>query len=97
MNHFLNVMAYSVLLIILMWSGKRALKAVGVYRLSRTVASNPEPHVCGDPKCPATVLISAIEDTHRQVRIEACWAVLTLLVPLAATTYAFGLLMSRLA
>jgi hypothetical protein len=99
--HFLNVMVYSVLLITALWFGKRALKAVGIYRFSRAaVGGHPRAlpaHVCADESCPGAVLTSVMAETHRKVRIEALWAVLIFLAPLTAATYTFVLLMGRLA
>jgi len=97
MTHFLNVAVYTLLLVNALWWGRRALTAVGVYRFSRAAVGEQQEHECADPNCPGAVLISAMADTHREVRADAFWAVLTFLVPLAAAVYVFGLLMGRLA
>ena len=96
MRHFWILFIYSALLMMALWYSRDAIKKVGIYRFSRAVASDPEPHDCGDPKCPATALISAIEDTHRKVRTEAIFAVVSALATLVATAWAFVHLMGRL-
>jgi hypothetical protein len=98
MNHFLNMFVYSALLTMALWYGRAAVKPVGIYLFSRrAVVSTPVPHVCDDPECPATVLILAIDDTHRKVRTEAIVAVIQSLATLVAAAYAFVLVMGRLA
>ena len=96
-RHFLNVMVYSLLLIQALWFGRRAVKAVGIYRFSRDAVTPGEAHECGDKDCPATLLISAMHETHLKVRTEAFWAVGTAVMTIAAAVFVFGLLMSRLA
>jgi hypothetical protein len=100
MNLFWNLAAYSVLLAMALWFclriGRGAVKSVGIYYFSRAVARNSDTHVCGDPKCSAIVLISAIDDTHRKVRTEAIVAVGESLVALAAVAYTFVFFMGRL-
>jgi len=100
MNHFLNMFTYSVLLTMALWFGRAAVKPVGIYLFSRRAhlaVGVPVPHVCDDPECPATTLISAIDDTHRKVRTEAIVAVIQSLATLVAAAYAFVLVMGRLA
>jgi hypothetical protein len=100
MNHFLALFLYSALLTMALWYGKAAVKSVGIWHFSRAVYTTGGPasmtHECEDPKCPATALISAIDDTHRKVRTEAIFAVVSALTTLVATVYAFVLLMGRL-
>jgi hypothetical protein len=104
MNPFWDLAAYSVLLAMALWFclriGKDAVRSVGIYRFSRVVANGQEAQahllVCDDPKCPATALISAIDDTHREVRTEAIVAVGESLVALAAVAYTFVFFMGRL-
>jgi len=98
MNHFLNMFTYSLLLTMALWFGRGAVKPVGVYLFSRRARASVPPHdVCDDPKCPATTLIEAVEDTHRKVREEAIFAVIKSLATLVAAAYAFVLVMGRLA
>ena len=98
MNHFLNMFVYSALLTMALWYGRAAAKPIGIYLFSRrTVASVPPHDGCDDPKCPATVLTSAVNDTHHKVRTEAIVAVIQSLATLVAAAYAFVLVMSRLA
>ena len=95
--NFWRLFAYSVLLTMALWYGKGAIKSVGIYRFSRVVVNgDPALHECDDPECPATTLISAIDDTHREVRTEAIVAVIQSLVTLVATAYAFVSLVGRL-
>jgi len=96
MRHFWILFIYSALLMMALWYSKGAIKKVGIYRFSRRVVGDDPAHECGDPKCPAIVLISAIDDTHREVRTEAIFAVVSALATLVATVYAFVLLMGRL-
>ena len=99
MNHFWTLFIYSLLLAMALWYGKAAVKSVGIYYFSRTVARNSDPalHECDDPKCPAATLISAIDDTHRKVRTEAVVAVLSALATLVALAWAVVIVMGRLA
>jgi len=97
MNHFLNMFTYSLLLTLALWFGRAAIKPVGIYLFSRRTRLGVPPHECPDPKCPATALILAVDDTHRKVRTEAIVAVIQSLVTLVAAAYAFVLVMGRLA
>ena len=98
MNPFWNLFALLVLLAMVLWFGKDAVRSVGIYHFSRAVANGDAArHVCDDPKCPAIALLSAIEDTHRKVRTEAIVAVsVESLVTLAAVAYTFVFFMGRL-
>lgn len=99
--NFLALFIYSALLIMALWCGKGAVKSVGIYRFSRGVVAvrlrDPAMQACDDPNCPATTLISGIEDTHRKVRTEAVFAVVGALATLVAAAVAFVVLMGRLA
>jgi len=96
MRHFWILFLYSALLMMALWYGRDAIKKVGIYRFSRAVASDPGPHDCGDPKCPAAVLYSAIDDTHRKVRTEVIFAVVSALATLVALAYAVVIVAGRL-
>jgi hypothetical protein len=100
--NFLSLFIYSWLLIMALWCGKGAVKSVGIYRYSRGMVAarlrhDPAMQACDDPKCPAVTLISGIEDTHRKVRTEAVFAVVSALATLVAAAVAFVVLMGRLA
>lgn len=101
MNHFWTLFIYSALLMMALWYGKDAIKKVGIYRFSRRVVDpdrvGAESHECDDPKCPAAALISAIDDTHREVRTEAVVAVISALATLVALAWAVVIVMGRLA
>lgn len=91
---FWNLLVYSALLAVAFWFGEGAVRSVGIYRFSRAVAGGDATHVCEDSECPAAVLFSAIEDTHRKVRTEAVVAVIESLATLVVAAYAFSLLVA---
>lgn len=80
----------------------QAIKALGIYRYSRSVTADPANFThtctpCEDGDCPTAKFISAIRITHGQVRQEAYLAVLAVVLMVVFSGLIFTILTSRLA